>query len=248
MRMLNDNSTNLDQYGNLTLGLHCDDGSADGTHKYAKADIFVPIPLMSLMIAETTTSDLIIGIGQTDAVTAETDGDVGMVPLLTMDEASKAYKVLATLQPPVGFRRLSSVVDPYGITRATPHGAKLLDVTFTYRPVTAAISNFACLFFTETMATSAASGAATGAARATQVPYGGTVLYEQPVGTACTAANLKVDAPTTAANFYTVKAKPTTPAFINDDYTSLYFQIAATTGAGNLEIGQMIAHWSVALY
>ena len=246
--VFNDNKAGLDEYGALWLGTTDKPSSGhDSTHKYAVGDIFVPVPLSSLLIAESTTSALWMGIGQTDAVTAYAAGAVGGVPLLTLDENSKAYKILATLQPPAGFRTFDGMDLSRGRVDA-PHGAKLLDVTFSYRPVTASISAFTAVFFTEALLTSAASGATTGAARATQAAYGGVVLYEQPVGTAVLAASLLVAVPDSAANFYTVKVKPTTPAFLNTDYSALYFQINATTGAGDLDIGQIIAHWAVALY
>ncbi len=242
--------------GNLTLGYvtgtgaeqASDDASGHATYQYAKKDIFIPVPLSTLLVAEVTTSAVWDYPGA-DFATTYAAGAVGGIPLLTLKEDSKAYAVQACLQPPVGYRIFAGAgTDPYASAVSAPHGAMLLDVTFNYRPVTASISAFTAVFFTEALLTSAASGATTGAARATQAAYGGTVLYEQPVGTACVAGSLLVACPDTAAYFYTVKVKPTTPVFLNTDYSALYFQINATTGAGDCDIGQIIAHWAVALY
>lgn len=247
MGWFNTNKANLKSNGNLTLGIEADDAANDTTHTYAKGDIWTPVPLSSLMCAVGATANW-VQAGGTGFVVARAAGDVGGIPLVNCATASTAYKILIPLVPPVGFRTLESITQ-FNASNSVPHGAKLLNVDLNYRPVTAILTDdsISAVFFTEVMTT---TSAAAGTARATQAAYGGTVLYEQPLGTACAQADIQTALPTTAANFFFLRVKPTTPAFITTDKTLLYMELYLDTGgsSSNCDISNIVAHWAVALY
>lgn len=239
----------IDTNGNLTLGVDTDDAAGDSTHAYAKDDIWCPVPLSSLLCAVGATANW-VQAGGTGFVVARAAGAVGGIPLVDCATNNTAYKILIPLVPPTGFRTYAgSETDPYGNSITAPHGAKLLNVDLNYRPVTGALvdDSVSAVFFTEAMTT---TSPAAGTARAAQAAYGGTVLYEQPLGTEVVAADILTALPTTAANFHFLRVKPTTPAFINTDRTLLYMELALSTNAssGTCEISNIVAHWSVALY
>ena len=232
MRGFNDANAALDGFGNFTLGLGgANDGRGDATHPYAKNDVFINIPLASLLVAPGATGAYVVPTFGGARAANSTAGARGHQ--LALGTAATSYRVLIPISGL--FRTFQG-----NTGQNAPHGFKLTSLAFYYTAgsvdLTAAPSVIA---WTVSLSDNLAPGSVDGAA------YGGTVTYENPIGTA--VGTLPV---TQRANLYGARAVFGTPAFVNTADQQLFAELTLATGAssGTASIYSMIARGSLALY
>jgi hypothetical protein len=241
MQLLNDNETKLDQFGGLTLGYAGEgDGAADPAYKYAKGDVFWPVPL----------SDILVALGDTGPWCA---------PGLTIDNAATYNTIVrATGAAGTGFTELQVPRNILGnflveinppmmrafagnFRKASPHGVKVNYIEVAYKVLGTALPAV------HTIALFTRAWPANGAA----APANSAIAHKYYVaGAEVAAANLPKAAH--AANVNVVRVVPNAPVFINDFGKKLFMEIQAqpaNTGAGDLfHLCGVCANLSVALY
>jgi hypothetical protein len=151
----NDSNAWMDGNGGLTLGNSgLADGAADATHKYAKGDCWINVPLNTLAMGA--------GAGAFSRTSA------GLY-LFTITAAAATQIVVVPL---VGILRKFSQVSG-GVSN--PHGVKVTDLVFGYTIATASETSIGVTFATNLDVNATA--------RAAVVAPFGAVTYENPLGT-----------------------------------------------------------------
>lgn len=150
----NDSQAWINGNGNMSLGnAGFDDGSADATHKYAKGDCFVNVPLNHLLTLPNALTITRTSAGLYVAALTTNTTQVVIVPLSGI------------------FRKFSQTTG--GV--ANPHGFKVTDLVFNYIVATLAVTSVAVTFVTNLDVNAVARAAVT-------APFGA-VTYENPIGT-----------------------------------------------------------------
>lgn len=169
-----DNAARITGAGALTLGQATDDGKGDATYAYAKGDAFYTIPLASCLTAPATTGTYIVPTSNARAQNA-TAGSKGHSILL-----NGANAINTVLVPITQVLRTAGGTSPN-----VGKGFLLKSLTIAWSPVTTALNTgLTVVAWTRALAESVAEDG---------TAYGGTVTYQDPVGTAVsnlpTAAN-----------------------------------------------------------
>lgn len=173
------NSAHVTGKGNFTLGAEVDDLAGDATHGWAKADVWLNVPL----------SQLIAVAGAVGAVARTSQGIYTLAVT-----AAAATQIVAV--PLVGLHRKFSGAPSI----SAPHGLKILDLAFGYTIATAAETTVSVAFSVETQTNATARAL-------TANPFGaGAVTYENPIGTS--VATLPVAAQATPYVVRAIPATP----------------------------------------
>jgi hypothetical protein len=219
----NDAAAWINGSGNLTLGVSQDDASADATHKYAKGDIFIDVPLNACVLTGSGNafSRASAGVWQIAASTAATACTVGFD--LSWLNFRKYTGSLAT-SAPHGFKWTDIIV--YWIVGST--NASATSVTFTTTTYTDNVTLPAGVTTTY-----------------------GTIAYENPIGTSVTAppTTQRANGYLWRAIPGTTASPIANALFNTTDNMKVNCEIAFTTGAtsGTVTISYIGIHGSVAL-
>lgn len=238
MGFFNTGKAYIDGQGNLTMGYELNDPNYDTTHKYAKGDVFVNVPLSNVLYAAGDTAAF------TSPIAANTIARVTGAAGTGFSGLNVARNVLGNflipLRPPF-FRTLSAANDAQGRSQSVPHGSKLRAVNIAYKVYNTNLTAAPTIaLFTQAFPTD-------GAAR----PANSAITHTYTVGgVVTTAANLPKTAHATNVNV--VRAVVTTPAFVTTLGTEVFAEFqaqTANTAASDIcELVAVCAEWSVALY
>jgi hypothetical protein len=198
----NDNLARINGNGALTLGQTADDGNGDATYPYAKGDVWVNIPLLTCPTAAATTGTWVVPTMEARAANS-TAGRQGMNIKL-----AGANALNAVLVP------ISQALRTAGATSGNVNKgflAKQLDIVF--NPITTTLNTVLTVTaWTRLLANSVAEDG---------VAYGGTITYQNPIGT--TVTNLPSTA--NATGNWVCAAVFGTPSWINVYDTDLFAEL-----------------------
>ena len=219
-----------------------DDGSADSTHKYAKGDVFVPIPIAKCMYALGATSNWALVGNLNAAVGANTRkalATVGVSQCILLNTNSTGIGASCFVLIPFDFMQRTFTGTPTG--QSDPHGFKLKSLDFAYSVYgSVLVAAPTATFWTEVMTDLTTRD---GVRLDT-----GQVTYENPIGTI--VASLPTAIQTSG---YAARVNILTPVFVNAVRTQLFgelnFSVQVATGTGGkCEVSNIVANISVALY